>query len=438
MHNKYILYIIGANLFWGCIPVVVSGLFNEISIFMIILLRFLISGLFLFFVAFLLIQYNNHFTENQKISFKTLLHFIGKKNEEFYGLKNIYYHIFLGFFGVVLQIIGYFFALKTTSIALTMIGFPISIILIAFYEHGVKAEKINFFKVLYLLILIFSIGIIITVKLGQTAELVDSPFLGMVYILLFTACITFLNIAINKDKYTDLELKFINQNKIYKLARLMVKISSLFITGIIFMVPFMVIFFYIEIDPVMAAEIAFFLKQFPLIASFLLRWEILFLIVFSTIIPFLFVFFASVNWSPYNLTYNQWNSIMTILEPIGGILFGVLLIRETFPLIFLITVLFLLTMSILLRYSYEAKNIINAYVLIQHRGGLTKNLPFKLLQINGVCCVDSLAGEYDLNLKVKTSSIKDFYDLIENKLQKFENITNIEILFLSEINKLIV
>lgn len=439
MHNKYIFYIVGANLLWSLIPVVVIGLFDDMSIFMIILFRFLVSGLVLFFMSFLLIQFNNYFTNNQNISFKTLLHFIKTENKGFYGMKNLYYHMLLGFFGVILQIIGYFFALKTTSIALTMIGFPVSIVLIAFYEHGAKAEKIDFFKVLYMLILVFSIGIIIFIKVGQPrTQSIGSPVLGIGYILLFTVCVTFLNIAINRDKYTDLELKFINQNKLYKLARLLVKLASVFITGIILMFPFMIIFLFIEVDPILTLEIHLFFKQLPLLGPFLFRWEILFLIIFSTIIPFLLIFFASVNWSPYNLTYNQWNSIITIIEPIGGILFGVLLIQESFPLIFLIIVVFLLTITILLRYAYEAKNIINAYVLIQHREGLTKDLPIKLLQINGVCCVDSLAGEYDLKLKIKTSSIKDFYDLIENKLQKFENINNIEILFINKINKLIV
>ena len=65
----------------------------------------------------------------------------------------------LGFFGIVLHIIAYFMALKTTTIAFTMIGFQISIILVAFYEH--ESEKLDLFKILYLIILIFSIGIIV-------------------------------------------------------------------------------------------------------------------------------------------------------------------------------------------------------------------------------------------------------------------------------------
>ena len=104
----------------------------------------------------------------------------------------------MGFFGIILQIIGYFLSLKTTSIAFTMIGFQLSIIIIAFYEHGINSEKLDLFKFLYLLILIFTIGIIMFVKLQEPSNNEFSS-LGMFYILLFTASLTFLQIGLGKE-----------------------------------------------------------------------------------------------------------------------------------------------------------------------------------------------------------------------------------------------
>ncbi|GAH57953.1 unnamed protein product [marine sediment metagenome] len=69
-----------------------------------------------------------------------------------------------------MQLIWYFMALKVTeTIALAMIGFQVSIILVALYEHGIKSEKLDIFKILYLLLLVVSIGIIINVKSQEAA-----------------------------------------------------------------------------------------------------------------------------------------------------------------------------------------------------------------------------------------------------------------------------
>ena len=59
MSNKLLINIVIANLLWSFIPIVVSELFLEVSIIMVIFLRFLISGAFLFLLALILIIYNN-------------------------------------------------------------------------------------------------------------------------------------------------------------------------------------------------------------------------------------------------------------------------------------------------------------------------------------------------------------------------------------------
>ncbi len=45
MQNKSISYTIIANLLWSFIPIVVLDLFNEISVLMVVFLRFFVSGI---------------------------------------------------------------------------------------------------------------------------------------------------------------------------------------------------------------------------------------------------------------------------------------------------------------------------------------------------------------------------------------------------------
>ena len=145
MQNKNIFYIIAANILWSLIPVIVFGLFNEISIIMIIFLRFFVSGVILLLLAVLFVLINNKFTPNETISLKKLFKFVFSKNEGFYNMRNIAYFAILGFFGIIIQLIFFFLALKTTTISLTMIGFQFAVIVIAFYEHGAQSEKLDIF-----------------------------------------------------------------------------------------------------------------------------------------------------------------------------------------------------------------------------------------------------------------------------------------------------
>ena len=437
MQNKLILNIIIANILWSFIPIVTYGLFIEASIITIIVLRFTLSGLILFVLAIFLIYINNKNTDNEPISIKNILSSTKAKNENFYNIRNIFYISILGFFGVILHIIFYFLALKTTTIAFTMIGFQLSIILVAYYEHGVNTEKLDFFKALYLLILIFSIGIIIFVKLQEPNQGTDSMNIaGIFYIILFAISMGFLHIGIGKDSYTKQEIEIINKNKNYKIIRLLVKLSLIFLTGILLTIPFITIIQILNIEGDLTTEVNQFFIEIGSFPQILFRWEFLFLVFCATIIPFLLIFIASVNWSAFNLTYSQWTSILTIIEPIGAVFFGVLLANEYFPIEYLVIVLFLLIISILFRFAHETKNKVNAYILLNKKQGMLLDLPYELLKFNGVCCVDSILGTHDVMVNVKTNSIKELYYLINSQIKNIEGITDIKILFIEKIHKL--
>ncbi len=437
MQNKYIIHIIVANLLWSFIPVLVSGLFKEISLVMIVFLRFFTAGVILLAISLILVVLNNRNPNKEKIQLNQLLKLLINKNKAFFNLRRIYYYAILGFFGIILQIIVYFLCLKTTSIGFTMIGFQLAIILVAFYEHGVKSERLDVFKVLYLIILIFCIGIIIFVKTNEP-DSVSNPItaLSFLYLFFYTGCVCFLQIGISKDSYTKEEIVLFNKNADYKIIRLIFKLSLIFLMGIGLLFPFAILMLYIPVKSDLSSEIELFFVQLPNFFFYLLRWEILFLIFFSTITTYLLIFIASVKWNPYNLSYSQWNTILTIIEPTGGILFGVIFINEYFPLEYLAIVLFLLALSIVLRYAHESRNMINAIILIEHRPGIMESLALKLIKLEGVYSVEALIGTYDFLMKIKTNSIKGLYYLKNIGIKNIEGIKNVEILFIDKICKI--
>jgi drug/metabolite transporter (DMT)-like permease len=435
MENKNILYLIAANVLWSIIPIMVSDLFQDISIFMIIFLRFFVSGIILFVLALIFVLINNKYTSNKRIPPKQLLRYIKSINTKFFNIRNITFFAILGFFGVILNIIGYFFALKLLTISFAMVGFQISIIIVSFYEHGVKTERLDVFKMLYLIILIFSIGLITFVKINQgILEDNDLAWYGFVYIIIFTISISFLHIYINKDSYTKEELRLVSKNKFYKTPRLLLKLSLMFIIGSLILVPILALFSLFPLDTYLINEVNLFFAQFSIVFSILWRWQMLFLIFFATILTYIFIFIAYSTWNPFNLTYNQWSSILTIIEPIGAIFFGVLFAKETFPLDFLTIIIFLLVISIFLRYIHETRNKIVSKILLTREVGKMKDLALKLLGIEGIYKVDSITGTYDIIISVKTNSIIKFYALTE-KINSLDEIAKIEILFLNKIHK---
>lgn len=437
MENKLLINIVIANLLWSFIPIVVSGLFLEVSIIMVIFLRFLISGIILFLLALILTLFNNRFTDNKEISLKILFKNLFRSNRRFYHIRNIYYYWLVGFFGIILQLIFFFLTLKTTSIIFTMIGFLLSIILIALYDKGVNFETFDIFKVLYIIMLVFTIIILAFIGIiGGNLKGKPITFNGILYLLVFSITISFLYISINRDAFSKDEAKLITKNKYYKIPRFLIKMSVSFLLGTFSMIPFVLIFTILPFPNELKYESTQFFIQIFDFFVILGRWEILYLIIFSTLIPYILVFIANTFWKSEHLTYSQWSSILNLIDPMGSILFSVIMINEYFPFDMLAITIFLLVVTIVFRYAHETKNLVKAYILISLKKGEIKSTILKILKYNGVISVYALIGSFDLLVDVKLSSIRDLYSLVDNRLKPIDEIKNLEILFINKAEKL--
>ena len=434
--SKYILNLIVANLFWSFIPIVVTGLFTEISILTIIFLRFLISGIILFFTSILIVLINNAINQEKKISLKELIFNLRHKNKRFYNIRTYNYYFLIGFFGIILHIIFYFLALKKTSIPFVMIGMLMTVIFISLYERGVNYEKFDIFRILFIMMLSFSIIIITTVSL-QGAELKGNPIelLGFVYLVLYSITGSFLYISIDRDSFSKKELRNINISKYYKIPRALIKMAIAFISGVILLILASMLIALLPFETDITQEAIAFFNELQFIFVILGRWEIIYLIIFATILPYLLIFLARVNWKTTILTYSQWSSILGLIDPISTLIFSVLLVNEFFPHGYLIIVIVLLVITIVLRYAHEVRNIVHAKILLKIKKGSLKLIPIKILKFYGVKEIESLIGRYDLMLHVKVNSFKDFHYLINRKLKPIDEILAIEVQFVDKIEK---
>ena len=432
--NKLIFNIVIANLLWSFIPIVVKGLFTEISILTVIFLRFLTGGIILFFIAIFLVIINNFFNPEKRISLKELFVNLRHKNRRFYDVRTYQYYFLIGFFGIILHIIFYFLSLKTTSIPFTMIGMLLTIIFIAFYEKGVNFERFDVFRILFITMISFAIIIIMFVSFTG-AQLSGNPIKlqGFIYILLYSITGSFLYISIDRDSFSKNELRDININKYYKIPRSLFKMSIAFISGVLFLLPILFIINILPFEMDITQETHSFFSDLSSIFLILQRWEIIYLIVFATIIPYLLIFLANVNWNSKSLTYSQWSSIIGIIDPMNTLIFSVILVGTYFPSQDLAVVIIFLGIAIILRYAHEVRNIVQAVIFLKIKKGSLKNLPIKILKYYGVRKIEPLIGRYDLMLTVKVNSFRDFHYLINRNLKLIEEIELIEPQFVNNI-----
>jgi len=365
--------------------VVATGLFIDISILTIIFLRFLIAGTILLLISILIVVINNYFQPEKKFSLKDLFTNLKHKNRRFYNVRTYNYYFLIGFFGIILHILFYFLALKTTSIPFAMIGMLLTIIFISLYEKGVNYEKFDTFRILFVIMLTFAIIIITSVSI-QGAELSGSPIelRGFIYLVFYAVTGSFLYISIGRDSFSKKELLNINLNRYYKIPRALIKMSIAFITGVIILIPISYIFIFLPIETDLTQEIVLFLVDLNNLWLILIRWEIIYLIIFATILPYLLIFLANVNWKSTNLTYSQWSSILGLIDPISALIFSVILVHEFFPYGYLIIVIVLLVITIVFRYAHEVKNVVHAYIFLKIKKGVLKILPMRILKFYGV------------------------------------------------------
>ena len=206
-----------------------------------------------------------------------------------------------------------------------------------------------------------------------------------------------------------------------------------FISGILILLPIILIVNLLPFEFDITEEIHMFFSEISSIFSILLRWEIIYLIIFATILPYLLIFLANVNWKSKALSYSQWSSIIGLIDPMSVLILSVLLTNEYFPHEYLIIVIVFLVITIILRYAHEVRNVVQAVIFLKIKRRNLQNLPIRILKFYGVRKIETLVGEYDLKIDVKVNSFKDFHYLINRRLKPLEEIISLDAHFVDNV-----
>ena len=223
------------NLLWGFIPIPAIGLFSRYSLFTVLFARFLVAGILMFIFAGILMFRSNRnpkLEPQYKVGIRTYIQYLKNPNPKFFNRSQFFYLIILSIFGMTLHVIFFFLALETLGAAVSMIGFPIGILMIAIYVSATGEEEVTAFKILYISLLLVVIWIFFFVY-SEQAKLSDTEstftFMEFLYAPLFGVFLGVFYIGSEKDRYHTPELKFIRHNPDYKIIRMIFKVATFMI-----------------------------------------------------------------------------------------------------------------------------------------------------------------------------------------------------------------
>jgi DNA-binding Lrp family transcriptional regulator len=221
----------------------------------------------------------------------------------------------------------------------------------------------------------------------------------------------------------------------YKIVRMLTKMGFMFLIAAAFVFPLTGILLLLPPNSLFQQEALRFYAQLNSLGALFLTWQGLYLIFGATVTCYLLLFAAEAYWPRSALPFDTWSSILSIVEPAGSVIFGVLIVNEQFPPVYLFIVVFLLSLSILLRYVHETSNKVLAYVALSVVPQREKQVFQDLYQIKAIQNMSSVVGDYDLVLFIQSNSIVAFNRLVSRKLISHPDIEKVKVFLIEEVIK---
>lgn len=389
-----------ANVLWALIPLPVAQLFDDYTVFAIILARFLPAGVVTCGVAVAWIL--GHPT----LHLRDFRAYLGSRNARFFGWRQWQY---LGIFGattISLQVMFFFYGMKLAGFVLTFAAYPVGIILVAFYNWGQGREDMDLYKWLYLFLL-FVVAFLIGFEKFPGTTAMD-PF-GLACVVLLTLALAGYSILTDKDVLAPAEEARAKDGRAeYRFARLLVKmgVSQLVAAGTVIVVTACLL-------PapeawLVAREARLFYTELPGVGKLVFSGPGAFLVIGATILPYFLWFYASTNWPREALSFDQWSSILNLVDPALAMVVSVVFLADPFSPLALLLVLALMGVAIALRYVAESQNVVHASVLVQLDPEYDPALFARASRQKGVLVVQSLLGYYDLLAVVKMANFRRY------------------------------
>lgn len=354
-----------------------------------------------------------------KVGIRTYIQYLKNPNPKFFNRSQFFYLIILSIFGMTLHVIFFFLALETLGAAVSMIGFPIGILMIAIYVSATGEEEVTAFKILYISLLLVVIWIFFFVYSEQSKiSGMESTFTFMefLYAPLFGVFLGVFYIGSEKDRYHTPELKFIRHNPDYKIIRMIFKVATFMIITSVGTVPIVWILSLFESTETVNTACVQFFEDFSRYGDLLIDPDFLLISLGSTFIAYVLYFYLEGTWDQTSLPFENWVSILGLLEPVFSLIFGVWLLGEEFMELGFVMIIVLTAAAIIMRYIDETENKQIVLILIKYRKGKLRDYFRALFELRDCQAVHTALGNYDFIMEVKVSSQKRMYKLTKQKI----------------------
>jgi hypothetical protein len=326
------------------------------------------------------------------------------------GLRHIWVIGLMGSVAVALQILLFFLGIKLLGATIILIAFPASLVLIAFL-FSTPGDDLSALKVLYLLLLSAAIvyQTYVIFAAGAEAQLSATQYQqAILFVPLLAATLVFFNISADRDTPSPQDRRFHRQNPRYGLVRTLFRVGLMLWVAAVTLVPMAYLTALVDASGAVLADIALFYVDFGRMAEVFREPNLYVLIVFATIIPYSLFYTTQSTWPRTALSFDQWASLLQVIEPMVGLVVGTLFLGEFFPAEALLIVVFLQVASIFLRYASETDSKVEAVVLLTLRHGHFHETSRRVRDYRDVTAVASLIGAADLLVTVKCSNNRRF------------------------------
>jgi DNA-binding Lrp family transcriptional regulator len=238
---------------------------------------------------------------------------------------------------------------------------------------------------------------------------------------MFGSALTFFIISGSTDKMASSEYKLLRKNPNYQLIRTVFKLGILSLFSTLSLLILLVPLSYIPFSSSIFSEIQGFRIQMPQV-GILFKNSWFYLLIFGcTIIPYLIYYYTAATW-PKNSSFDLWAGVLQLIEPIISMLLGITLLNETFPISWILVIIFLLLIAIILKFISETEAQIYVVFFIKIVPQEMKNVQKSIMENREVKEIYNLIGEFDIYAYAQFSTSKSLNQFLLNTFQKIEGI----------------
>lgn len=437
-----ILILIIVNVLVGLGPLFIKFL-PLLSPFSITFVRFFISAILeLFLIIILYIRLYFQFkNKNCILNFRmivkqSLKNYYGGKNTHFLkGRSQILYLTWVGFLQVGIVVPFYYLSFEYMGVVLsTITSCSIPIIVIAIINWAQKREEMGAFKLIYLFLLIAGV---ITIAFSRTS--VENQNVSSIGIfVLFLSTFAYISYLISVGRDSQLRVKlfdnfrvsgFPNSKKILQtvnLLRSFLKLFGMHFFGTLSLLILSLILSFIAPN----GEIGQYCHQFlhtdmAFFGALLINPFVLSIALICTLLPFFLQLFASMKWPRFTLSFESWNSILIVIQPLMGLYIGLLIWSEPIQGDYIIFTTIFLVVSILIRYLHENSNFMLVLFTVRVTNVNVKRLVSYLLSIREIDEINYSLGKFGLLIHASVRSLPRLF-IIQSNLMEFPGVIEVK------------